>query len=43
MSLSEHEAMIQRLIRQPFKVPILNYVPEYSNKTLGMRKNIVRR
>jgi DNA repair and recombination RAD54-like protein len=43
MSLTEHEKLIQNILSKPFKVPIKDYIPEYSTKTLGMAKTLVRR
>lgn len=43
MSLSEHEKMIREILSKPFRVPIKDYVPEYSNKTLGLAKTLIRR
>lgn len=42
-SLIDHEAMIKDILSRPFVVPIANYVPEYTTKTLGMRKVLIRR
>lgn len=42
-SFLDHEAVIAELLSKPFKVPIADYIPEYSNKTLGIRKIFVRR
>lgn len=36
------EEIIKKLMR-PFKCPVPNYVASYSNKTLGCRRNSVRR
>lgn len=43
MSISDHEAMIKKILSKPFKVPIANYVPEHSNKTLGLGRTLIRR
>lgn len=40
---SEHEEYIRKMLAKPFKVPIPNYVETYSTKTLGIRRNPVRR
>jgi hypothetical protein len=42
-SFLDHEAVIAELLSKAFKVPIPDYIPEYSNKTLGIRKILVRR
>lgn len=42
-SFLDHEAVIAELLSKAFKVPIADYIPEYSNKTLGIRKILVRR
>jgi hypothetical protein len=39
----DYEAMIKDILSKPFTVPIANYVPEYTTKTLGMRKVLIRR
>lgn len=43
INLIDHEAMILEILTKKFVVPIANYVPEYTTKTLGMRKIIIRR
>lgn len=43
MSLSEHEAKIQKILSRPFKVPIADYIPEFSNKSLGLKRVLIRR
>ncbi|ETN67272.1 DNA repair and recombination protein RAD54 [Anopheles darlingi] len=43
LSASEHEAMILKILSQPFKVPIANYVPEHSTRCLGMKRSAGRR
>jgi hypothetical protein len=43
MSLVDHEAMIAQILHKAFKVPMANYIPEYTTKTLGPRKNLIRR
>jgi hypothetical protein len=43
MNLIDHEAVIMSILSKKFVVPIANYIPEYTTKTLGMRKVIIRR
>lgn len=43
MNLIDHEALIMQILTKKFVVPIANYIPEYTTKTLGMRKVIIRR
>lgn len=43
MTLTDHEAMIMKILKMPFKVPIADYVPEFSNKSLGLKRTIIRR
>lgn len=43
ISVIDHEAVIAGLLSKAFKVPIADYVPEYTSKTLGLRKIFVRR
>ena len=42
-SLSDYEAMIQKILNQPFKIPILNYTGSLYRKSLGLRLDGVRR
>ncbi|XP_058056332.1 DNA repair and recombination protein RAD54-like [Anopheles bellator] len=43
LTVSEHEMMILKILSQPFKVPIANYVPEHSTRCLGMKRAAARR
>ncbi|CRL00768.1 CLUMA_CG014023, isoform A [Clunio marinus] len=43
ISIVDHEAMIQNILSRPFKVPINDYIPELSNKSLGLKRTIIRR
>lgn len=43
MSMSDHEAMIQKVLSKAFKVPLDDYVPERSNKSLGLKRTLIRR
>lgn len=43
LSKSEHESLIRKILSKPFKVPIPNYIPSYSSKSLGLKKACVRR
>lgn len=43
LNLIDHEAMIMEILTKKFVVPIANYIPEYTTKTLGMRKIVIRR
>uniref|UniRef100_A0A182Q2T2 DNA repair and recombination protein RAD54-like n=1 Tax=Anopheles farauti TaxID=69004 RepID=A0A182Q2T2_9DIPT len=43
LSVSEHEIMIMKILSQPFKIPIANYVPEHSTRCLGMKRSAARR
>uniref|UniRef100_A0A182T982 Helicase ATP-binding domain-containing protein n=1 Tax=Anopheles maculatus TaxID=74869 RepID=A0A182T982_9DIPT len=43
LSVSEHELMIMKILTQPFKIPIANYVPEHSTRCLGMKRSAARR
>lgn len=35
--------MILKILSQPFKIPIANYVPEHSTRCLGMKRSAGRR
>lgn len=41
--LSEYELMIQKILNQPFKIPIANYTGGLYNKSLGIRRDGARR
>ncbi|XP_053672197.1 DNA repair and recombination protein RAD54-like [Anopheles nili] len=43
MSVSAYEQMIAKILSQPFKVPIANYVPEHTTRCLGMKRSAPRR
>lgn len=43
INMIDHEAMIMEILTKKFVVPIANYIPEYTTKTLGMRKVVIRR
>lgn len=43
INMIDHEAMIMEILTKKFVVPIANYIPEYTTKTLGMRKIVIRR
>lgn len=43
MSVSDHEAMIQKILSKPFKVPIFDYIPERTTKSLGVKRIFIRR
>uniref|UniRef100_A0A1I8NPK8 DNA repair and recombination protein RAD54-like n=2 Tax=Stomoxys calcitrans TaxID=35570 RepID=A0A1I8NPK8_STOCA len=41
---TQYEQLIAKVLSQPFKVPIADYVPEYnSNRSLGLRRTSVRK
>jgi DNA repair and recombination protein RAD54 and RAD54-like protein len=42
-SLSDYESMIRKILSKPFKVPIPGYIPEYTNRSLGMKRKPIRR
>jgi DNA repair and recombination protein RAD54 and RAD54-like protein len=42
-SKTDHEAMILKLLSKPFKVPIPDYIPERTNKSLGLKRTLIRR
>lgn len=41
--VSDYEALIQQILNKKFVVPIPGYIPEYTTKTLGPRRVLVRR
>lgn len=42
-NLTEYEAMIQKILNQPFKLPIANYQGTLYSKSLGLRRDGARR
>lgn len=42
-SLSDYEALIQKILNQPFKIPIPNYQGSLYRKSLGLRRDGARR
>jgi DNA repair and recombination protein RAD54 and RAD54-like protein len=43
LSLTDHEEMIRKILTKPFKVPIPGYIPEFTNRSLGMKRKPIRR
>jgi hypothetical protein len=43
ISICDYEATILNLLSKPFKCPLPGWIPEYTTKTLGLRKILVRR
>lgn len=44
ISLSAYEELISKVLNKPFKVPILDYVPDtHGNRCLGLKRSVIRR
>lgn len=44
LSMNDYESIIAEILSTPFRVPILDYVPDFhTNRSLGMRRSVIRR
>lgn len=44
LNMRDHESLIADLLSKPFRVPIVDYIPDYhTTRSLGMRRSTVRR